>query len=120
MGVLVADFANLDRKKKEQNCARGLEACQQLKIEPFITATEMSHLDYESIGLMATLIQFRSKLIKKLDTSPNEIIKVIVLDEKNEGTVGKPVNMNDAYYALVCFKTSFSNKFNLFFSLNFE
>lgn len=89
VGLSIQGFPNLDRTKKEQNCQKGLTACRQLRIETYITAKELSDPDVESIGVMATVVQF--KYIKPLKTV-NEKAKVHLTEDINNCVVGKPVN----------------------------
>ena len=87
MGANIPGFPNLDRTKKDQNCQLGVDGCRQLKIEPYVTAKELSDPDVECIAVMATLVQFKyTKPLKK----ESEQAKVN-LNSKNNAIVGKQV-----------------------------
>ena len=68
MGVEVSGFPSIDRTKKEFNCQLGLDACQKLNVETYVTAKELAEADGENIGVMAMLAQF--KYIKPVAYSP--------------------------------------------------
>ncbi len=88
MGAQIPGYPNLDRTKNELNCQRGLDGCRQLRIEPYISAKELSDSDVEPIGVMATLVQFKyAKPIK----SANEKAKVYLNDQHGVAILGKPV-----------------------------
>lgn len=87
MGANVPGFPNLDRTKKDYNCQLGLEGCRQLKVETYVSAKELSDPDVDSIGVMATLVQY--KYVKPLKKA-NESARVN-LNNKHNATVGRPV-----------------------------
>jgi hypothetical protein len=89
-GAYIPEFSSLDRKQTELNCTRGLDACQQLNIETYVSAKELAEIDSESIGLMATLVQFiHAKPIKNF----NENIKVFLIDSAGDGIINKRVSL---------------------------
>ena len=70
MGIDQPELNNIDRTKKEFNCQLGLDACQKLNVETYVTAKELAEVDTESIGIMAMLAQF--KYVKPVAYSPIE------------------------------------------------
>jgi hypothetical protein len=90
-GAYIPEFPSLDRKQAELNCTKSLDACQQLNVESYVTAKELAEIDAESIGLMATLVQFiYAKPIKNF----NENIKVYLIDTASDGIINKHVGEN--------------------------
>jgi hypothetical protein len=85
-GAHVPEFPGLDRAKAELNCIKGLDACAQLSIDTYVTAKELAELDAESIGLMATLVQFiYAKPVKNF----NESVRAYLVN--SDAIVNKPV-----------------------------
>jgi filamin len=94
MGVSIPGYPNIDRTRKENNCQSGLDACRQLRIEPYVSAKELSDPDVEPIGVMATLLQFKyAKRIKPAD----EKAKIYLTDKEGVATVGRPVEFSIEY-----------------------
>jgi len=115
MGINIPQFPNLDRTKREYNCQMGIEGCKKLKIEPYLSAKELSSPNVETLSVMATLIQF--KYLK-----PQKEKAKIYLDEYNrEGFVGKPVNQPLNLYKLSFFFCLIKNlKFKCEFTIEFD
>jgi hypothetical protein len=95
MGVEIAEFPNLDRTRKEFNCGLAVEACKQLRVEPYVTAKELADPEVDCIAIMATLIQF--KHVKPIKTV-NEKAKVYLNDPNGVFLAGRPVITNIQFF----------------------